>query len=138
MVPTRSSTRSKSSHEMWLMVIDCNMREVLVIGGGWAGIAAAMEAARNGWRVTMVEERPYLGGRARSFTDRMTGEEIDNGQHLMMGCYHEAMQVLRELGTDLNIERQSALRVRFVDVDGGSDILDAGLIPGAAGVAIGI
>lgn len=114
------------------------MREVLVIGGGWAGISAAMEAVKLGARVTLVEERAYLGGRTRSFTDKTTGEEIDNGQHLMMGCYHETVKVLRELGTDHFVERQGALRVRFADVGGHADLLDSGLFPGAAGVAAGI
>jgi squalene-associated FAD-dependent desaturase len=114
------------------------MCDVLVIGGGWAGISAAVDAAKRGATVVLVEERPYLGGRARSFTDKTTGEEIDNGQHLMMGCYASTLSVLRELSTDGMIHRQDALRVRFIDADGRQDLLDAGLFPGAAGVAAGI
>ncbi len=111
---------------------------MLVIGGGWAGIAAAVEAQRRGWQVTLVEERPYLGGRARSFMDRTTGEEIDNGQHLMMGCYHAALQTMQALGTDHLLDRQSALKVSFVEPGGRTAVLDAGRLPGRAGVAAGI
>jgi len=63
--------------------------KILVIGGGWAGIAAAVEAAERGCQVLLLEERPYLGGRARSFIDRESGHHIDNGQHVMMGCYSD-------------------------------------------------
>ena len=111
---------------------------MLVIGGGWAGIAAAVEAHRRGWQVTLVEERPYLGGRARSFVDRTTGEVIDNGQHLMMGCYHAALQTMKALGTDHLLDRQAALRVSFVEPGGRTAVLDAGRLPGRAGVAAGI
>ena len=111
---------------------------MLVIGGGWAGVAAAVEAQRRGWQVTLVEERPYVGGRARSFTDRTTGEEIDNGQHLMMGCYHAALRTMQALGTDQLVDRQSALRVSFVEPGGRTSTLAAGRLPGRAGVAAGI
>ncbi|MBU3677996.1 MAG: FAD-dependent oxidoreductase [Candidatus Kapabacteria bacterium] len=112
--------------------------KAVVIGGGWAGIAAAMEAARRGWRVHLVEERPYLGGRARSFTDRTTGDVIDNGQHVMMGCYHQLLHIVHDLGTDHLLERQKALRVAFVDESAGLDVLDASVLPGKLGMLLGL
>ena len=114
------------------------MRSLVVIGGGWAGIAAAVEAADLGWTVTLIEERPYLGGRARSYVDRTTGEQIDNGQHLMMGCYHAALSVLKRLGTDGNLKQQPSLRVKFLEAGGLSDELVTSALPGSAGVALGI
>lgn len=111
---------------------------VLIIGGGIAGIAAAVEVSSQGHHAVLVEQRPYLGGRARSYTDRTTSEVIDNGQHLMMGCYTNFLHLVRVLGTDAHFHRQRALRVRFVDADGTTDLLDAGLLPGRAGVALGI
>lgn len=114
------------------------MQTVVVIGGGVAGVAAAVHAAKSGARVVLVEERPYLGGRARSFVDRTTGDVIDNGQHLMMGCYTDFLAMAKELGADQYFIKQSALRVRFVDADGSSDLLNAGYLPGKAGVALGI
>lgn len=114
-----------------------NRPSILVVGGGWAGIAAAVKAASSGWHVTMVEERPYLGGRARSFVDKVTGDVIDNGQHVLMGCYAAMMSTLRALGTDSLLHRQKALRVAFVDKCG-RDVLDASILPGKAGVALGL
>jgi hydroxysqualene dehydroxylase len=114
-----------------------NRPSILVVGGGWAGIAAAVEAATSGWNVIMVEERPYLGGRARSFVDKVTGDIIDNGQHVLMGCYAAMMQTLKALGTDSLLHRQRALKVAFVDARR-RDVLDASLLPGKAGVAAGL
>ena len=58
----------------------------LVIGGGLAGIAAAARLAEYGWRVTLLEARSSLGGRAFSFVDRESGRELDNGQHVFVGA----------------------------------------------------
>lgn len=57
-----------------------------VIGGGLAGLAAACGLAAYGLRVTVLESRPRLGGRAASFPDPDTGAVIDNCQHVAMGC----------------------------------------------------
>lgn len=59
---------------------------VLVIGGGLAGLAAAVALAPRGVRVTVLESRPRLGGRAGSFPDPATGRLIDACQHVSMGC----------------------------------------------------
>lgn len=97
----------------------------IVLGGGMAGIAAAVELASRGLRPTLVESRPYLGGRARSFTHQGTGDEIDNGQHLMMGCYRATFKLLETLGTRHLVRLDRALRVEFRQADGRSDTLDA-------------
>ena len=52
-----------------------------------------------GARVTLVERRPFLGGRAFSFTDAASGREIDNGQHVFLGCCTAYIGLLRLLGT---------------------------------------
>ena len=111
---------------------------VVIIGAGWAGVAAAVHAVEQGARVTVIEERPYIGGRARSFPDRTTDTIIDNGQHIMMGCYREVLHVLQTLGTADLLERQTALRVGFIDAGGRQDLLDASSVPGKLGVALGI
>lgn len=59
---------------------------IVVIGGGLAGLAAASALTTRGIRVTLLESRPRLGGRASSITDRETGQTIDNCQHVTMGC----------------------------------------------------
>ncbi|MBI4300870.1 MAG: FAD-dependent oxidoreductase, partial [Chloroflexi bacterium] len=61
-------------------------RQVVVIGGGLAGLAAACELADAGFKVTLLEKRPYVGGRAFSFQLKDTGQQVDNGQHVFMGC----------------------------------------------------
>jgi squalene-associated FAD-dependent desaturase len=66
--------------------------EVTVVGGGWCGLAAAVELARRGAAVTVLEAARQLGGRARSVP---FGDDcVDNGQHLMIGAYHETLRLL--------------------------------------------
>jgi squalene-associated FAD-dependent desaturase len=72
---------------------------IVVIGAGWAGLAAAVRLADAGIPVTLVEESPRLGGRATAFVDRESGERVDNGQHVLFGCYRETYAFLRRLGT---------------------------------------
>lgn len=62
------------------------MSNVIVIGGGLAGLAASVALAQSGVSVTLLESRPRLGGRASSFEDSTNGELIDNCQHVAMGC----------------------------------------------------
>jgi squalene-associated FAD-dependent desaturase len=61
-------------------------RDVIVIGAGLAGLAATTALAQRGYRVTLLESRGRLGGRASSFTDSATGQLIDTCQHVSMGC----------------------------------------------------
>ena len=59
---------------------------VAIVGGGLAGLAAAVALCERGWRVELFEARRQLGGRAGSFRDRESGEMIDHCQHVSMGC----------------------------------------------------
>ena len=61
-------------------------RQTIVIGGGLAGMAAAVALESAGHTITLLEARKALGGRAGSFTDPETGEELDNCQHVLLGC----------------------------------------------------
>jgi len=76
-----------------------NDADVVVIGAGVAGLAAAVGLSDAGRRVVVVEQAPRLGGRATAFEDRETGERVDNGQHVLFGCYRETYAFLRRLGT---------------------------------------
>ncbi|TAE31540.1 MAG: FAD-dependent oxidoreductase [Candidatus Kapaibacterium sp.] len=87
----------------------------IVIGGGVAGITAAVRLAERGVRVTLVEARPDIGGRVQSLLDRESGDIIDNGQHLLMGCYDATLRLATTLGTMPLLRRQAALRVWFAD-----------------------
>ena len=86
-------------------------RDVIILGGGLAGIAAAVHTLKSGIKPTLVERRPFLGGRAFSFTDRVTDEEIDNGQHVILGICAQFLDLLEELGTRDQINLSSALDV---------------------------
>ena len=69
-------------------------------------------------RVVVVEARPQLGGRATAFNDRESGELVDNGQHVLFGCYRETFAFLRRIGADENVRLQASLAVPFVDAVG--------------------
>ena len=74
------------------------MSDVVVIGGGIAGIAAALRLAEAGRRPIVLETRRKLGGRATSFVDPRTGETLDNCQHVAMGCCTNLLDLYRRLG----------------------------------------
>ena len=92
--------------------------DVVVVGAGFAGLSAASALAAAGLRVTVLEARPQLGGRATAFNDRESGELVDNGQHVLFGCYRETFAFLRRIGADANVRLQSSLTVPFVDAVG--------------------
>jgi len=91
--------------------------DVLIIGGGLAGLTAGVALAAAGRRVRLLEQKPYLGGRARSFQDAATGSRVDNGQHLFMGCYHSTLKLFDTIGTAQTVTFEPQLRVRFLDPD---------------------
>jgi protoporphyrinogen oxidase len=72
-----------------------NPRRVAVIGGGLAGIAAALDCSRAGASVTLLESRGRLGGAAYSFTRE--GIPADNGQHVFLRCCTAYLELLSEL-----------------------------------------
>jgi squalene-associated FAD-dependent desaturase len=73
---------------------------VAVVGGGWAGCAAAVELARRGSAVTLFEAARTLGGRARRI--EAAGRTLDNGQHIMLGAYAASLKLMRTVGVDLD------------------------------------
>jgi len=83
-----------------------SVESVAVVGGGLAGIAAALRLAESGVRVTIIESRPRLGGRATSFVDPRSGLVLDNCQHVVMGCCTNLLDLYDRLGTLDRIEWQ--------------------------------
>jgi zeta-carotene desaturase len=92
--------------------------DVAIVGGGFAGLSAAVRLARHGARVLVLEARGRLGGRATAFADRQTGEQIDNGQHVLLGCYHETFRFLRSIGAQEGVRVAPCLDVPFIDRGG--------------------
>lgn len=95
---------------------------VAIIGGGWAGCAAAVELARRGHEVHLFESARVLGGRARcvEINDRI----LDNGQHILLGAYVETLRMMRLVGID---DKQALLRLplqmRYPAGAGGMDFV---------------
>src|SRR5947209_11091183 len=85
------------------------MPTALVIGGGLAGLAAATALAPRGYRVTLLESRNRLGGRAGSFVDASTGQLIDACQHVSMGCCTNFAHFCRTAGIDHFLAPQPTL-----------------------------
>jgi squalene-associated FAD-dependent desaturase len=74
---------------------------VAIVGGGWAGLAAAVEATARGHTVTLYEMAPALGGRARRLPPGgVEGLALDNGQHILIGAYTETLRLMRTVGVD--------------------------------------
>jgi len=82
-----------------------------IIGGGLAGMAAAIDAVGRGLRVELFERAKTLGGRAGSFVDGETGDRIDYCQHVAMGCCTEFLDFCRRTGIDDCFERTDTLHL---------------------------
>ena len=96
---------------------------IVIVGAGFAGLSAAALLAERGRRVLVLDARPRLGGRATAFPDRETGEIVDNGQHVMFGCYHETLAFLDRIGASGNVRIQESLAIPFLDVEGQRSLL---------------
>jgi hydroxysqualene dehydroxylase len=88
--------------------------DAIIIGGGISGLTAAVELSARGCTVLLLEQHRYCGGRTYSFLDPVTGSVVDNGQHLMMGCYHATRRFLRMINTDHLAMLQPALKIDFL------------------------
>ncbi len=89
-------------------------KKCVIIGGGFAGLTAACYLAKNNFQVEVLEASPKLGGRAYSLTEKETSTIIDNGQHIMMGCYKETLKFFDLINARENLIIQKRLKVNFV------------------------
>ncbi|MFT7774591.1 hydroxysqualene dehydroxylase HpnE [Roseateles sp.] len=76
------------------------MSRVAIVGGGWAGIAAAVKLADAGHNITVFEMAPQLGGRARSVAGQDPAWPHDNGQHILIGAYRDSLALMQRLGAE--------------------------------------
>jgi squalene-associated FAD-dependent desaturase len=103
---------------------------VAVVGGGLAGMAAALRLASARCEVVLVERRPFLGGRAFSFRDPDTGAVIDNGQHVLVGACGRLRAFLSAIDSPRDaFARQRALSVPILDGRGRRGTLSAAPLP---------
>ncbi|MDP0496970.1 MAG: hydroxysqualene dehydroxylase HpnE [Verrucomicrobiota bacterium JB024] len=109
-----------------------------VLGGGVAGITAALELGMQGFTPRLYEARTYLGGRAHSLTDAATGLTIDNGQHIVMGCYTGFLRLVELLGIGDKLERQPRLKVPYVSPGGRWSELASQNLPGSLALLGGL
>src|SRR5689334_5385897 len=113
--PVSATTRKRTS-----------LKNVIVIGGGLAGLAAGVALADSGWRVRLFEQRPFLGGRATSYV-LPDGEHVDNCQHVTLGCCTNLDDFYRRVGAAGKIKFFD--RLLFLDPQGRKGEMQAGLLP---------
>lgn len=96
--------------------------QVCVWGAGAAGLAAALEAGRRGHTPIVLEGAAQAGGRAQSYPDRHSGQWVDNGQHILMGCYEAFLGLLDLLGTTDQLDKADRLAVPYRSAGGESHL----------------
>ena len=100
---------------------------VAIAGGGLAGLAAGCALAEAGFRVTLFERRPYLGGRASSYQHPGTGEIVDNCQHVLLGCCTNLLDFYRRAGVQDKIRWYEKLT--FLEPGGRASVIAPSALP---------
>jgi squalene-associated FAD-dependent desaturase len=113
------------------------LKNVIIIGAGVSGIAAAYRLVEQGLRVTVVESKSFVGGRVYSFQDNVTEEIVDNGQHALSGAYSGFLEILNSFGTSVYLNQQKSLEVNFAEKGNKFYRLFTGYLPGNAGIILG-
>ena len=103
------------------------IRDVAVVGGGLAGLSAACALVESGYRVHLVERRPYVGGRASSYEHPGTGEVVDNCQHVLLGCCTNLIAFYRQMEVADQIRWFD--RITFLEPGGRRSLLRPGFLP---------
>jgi squalene-associated FAD-dependent desaturase len=110
--------------------VAAEVKDVAIIGGGFAGLSAGVALAERGFRVALLESKPALGGRAYSFSDPESGDFVDNGQHVLMGCYHATLDFLGRIGTRDRLVAHRNLEIEMLEGPGRRGMLRTARLPG--------
>lgn len=113
-------------------------KSVSVIGGGIAGLSAAVFLAEKDFEVKLYEASPKFGGRAYSFFDKTLDAVIDNGQHILASWYHNTFDYLKIIGSYDKLSFQKQLEVTFIQKGGKQFLLKAPNLPPPLHLAGGI
>jgi zeta-carotene desaturase len=103
------------------------IREVIVVGGGLAGLAAACALSQSGFKTRVLERRPYVGGRASSYVHPATGEVIDNCQHVLLGCCTNLVDFYKRIGAEKAIRWSNS--ITFIEPGGRRSVLKPDFLP---------
>jgi len=103
------------------------MNSVAVVGGGLAGLAAACALADSGFRVSLFERKPFVGGRASSYEHPGTGEVVDNCQHVLLGCCTNLIALYQRLEVEDKIRWYD--RLTFIEPGGRQSVIGPSLLP---------
>ena len=112
--------------------------DAIVIGAGFAGLSAAVRLAKRGGKVLVLESRARLGGRATAFEDRESGETVDNGQHILLGCYTDTFAFLGDIGALANVRLDPQLAVTMIDRTGRRTRLSCPSLPPPINLLAGV
>ncbi len=101
------------------------MKKAIIIGAGLSGLSAAVHLIKKNITPILIEASPKTGGRASAHFDNEFSSSLDNGQHILMGCYFNTLDYMRAIGAENNLIYQRNLYVDFVNHAGKVFALDA-------------
>ncbi|MCK5458122.1 MAG: FAD-dependent oxidoreductase, partial [Melioribacteraceae bacterium] len=93
------------------------MKKILIIGGGLSGLSSALYLTEMGFQVEIVEASPKLGGRTYSFVYKGKNRVIDNGQHILMGCYSHTLDYINKIRSKDKFYFQDSLQINYASPD---------------------
>lgn len=112
--------------------------DTIIIGAGCSGLACATKLADQGKKVLVLEKRNILGGRACSYPDPQTGEILDNGQHLLLGCYEETISFLKRIGQINDLHFYAGLETPMIGTDRSKTFLKTFSLPAPMHLLMGL
>ena len=104
----------------------CETRDVIVVGAGAAGLAAAAALAGTGKSVTVLERKPYVGGRAYSY-EHPALEEVVDSQHVLVGCCTNLIELCEQAGSSDKIRWYD--EQTFLEPNGRSSTIATSFLP---------